>query len=729
MPQVARVRVPDRMSLVNRIVPAGLTVVLIVLLGRVVQLQVLPSERLREQITPRSSVASDTPRRGDIFDRRGRVISSTRFGYRVVLDPSVMKQPDAVVEPLAAALGLDAEALGGRISDAAAVNRGVEAFRTSVADDAQGLYAMFPEVFEYLRQKRGGEGGTSVAPAQGAGLRAPGEKPARTTFIRYLPVSEVIGDAQAESVRKLRLPGVVLERRPVREYPGGEVIAPIIGLVGFEDEGMMGAEMRLDHELKGEAGSISYVRDKRGRPLWVEPGQIRPALPGGDVRLSIDLELQRMAHEELSRGVEDADAAGGRLVMLDPLTGEILAMVDLTRSLSNLAGYPWGEETRPAKNKNKAALAKAGTSAVPERKNVWPDLPVVPLGSPARYMTILPDPRRDVHPALGRNRCVEDIYEPGSTFKPFVWSTITELGLARPGETFDTEGGRWHTGYGRFIEDVTKRATMTWSDVLVNSSNIGMIKASERLSWAQLHDVPVRFGFGRPTGIGLPGEASGIVTPLNKWTKFSQTSYAYGHEVAVTPLQMARAFAAFCRPGELAGTMPQVHLTAVDPAPNAKRVGPAELQKGVIYRVMQPETANLTRTTMKGVADAAEGKMKLMKTPDCDTAWRYHMFGKSGTAEIPLTEPPPGKRRPRGSSGYFEGQYNSSFIAGAPIESPRIVVIVVIDDPGPERIRKRQHYGTYVAGPVVRRVVERALTYLGAPPSSTADHTVVASAP
>lgn len=721
MPQDARVKPRDRMSLVNLIVPAALSVVLVVLLGRVVQLQVSPSERLREQITPRSSVSADTARRGDIFDRRGRVISSTRFGYRVVVDPSVMKQPDAVVEPLAGVLGLDAEALGGRISDAAAANRRVSAALASREDPAHGLGAMFPEVFEFLRKSRGGEDTASVVPA----ALAPGERNARTTPIRYLPVSDVIGDAQAEAVRKLRLPGVGLERRPVREYPGGEVIAPIIGLVGFEDEGMMGAEKRLDGALKGEAGSISYIRDKRGRPLWVEPGQIRPALPGGDVRLSIDLELQRMSHEELVRGVEDADAAGGRLVMLDPLTGEVLAMVDLTRKLANLAGYPWGEEPRSAKGKAKPGAERAGA----ERKNVWPDLPVVPLGSPARYMTILPDPRREIHPALGRNRCVEDIYEPGSTFKPFVWSTITELELARPGEVFDTEGGRWHTGYGRYIEDVTKRATMTWSDVLINSSNIGMIKASERLSWAQLHDVPVRFGFGRPTGIGLPGEASGIVTPLNKWTKYSQTSYAYGHEVAVTPLQMVRAFAAFCRPGELAGTMPQVHLTAVDPAPHAKSVGPEELQKGVIYRVMKPETANLTRSTMKGVADAAEGKMKLMKTPDCDTAWRYHMFGKSGTAEIPLTEPPPGKRRPKGSSGYFEGQYNSSFIAGAPIENPKIVVIVVIDDPGPERIRKRQHYGTYVAGPVARRVVERALTYLGAPPSVTADHTVASVNP
>src|SRR5690606_716613 len=160
--------------------------------------------------------------------------------------------------------------------------------------------------------------------------------------------------------------------------------------------------------------------------------------------LSVDLELQRIAEEELARGVEDADAAGGRLLMMDPDTGEILAVVDIVRDVPDAVPFEWEDQDAP-----RGPAPPAG-------------------GRPAD--SVLPgDEARQIHPALGRNRCVEDIYEPGSTFKPFVWAAVTELGLARPEEVFDTEGGRWHTSYGRYIEDVTKRARMTWREVLVNS--------------------------------------------------------------------------------------------------------------------------------------------------------------------------------------------------------------------------------------------------------------------
>jgi cell division protein FtsI (penicillin-binding protein 3) len=217
----------------------------------------------------------------------------------------------------------------------------------------------------------------------------------------------------------------------------------------------------------------------------------------------------------------------------------------------------------------------------------------------------------------------------------------------------------------------------------------------------------VRFGFGQRTGIGVPGrtiraEAEGIVTPLSRWSKYSQTSVAYGHEVAVTPVQMARAFSAFARTGERAGTLPRLRLTAAD-----QEEGP-----GVEYRVLPPHIAQLTRAVMTDVLDGVDAKMEKP-----EGGWRYKLFGKSGTAMIPLGAPPKGFRKPRGATTFYDNQFNSSFIAGGPVESPRLVVVVVIDDPGPRPGDRRMRYGSAAAGPVARRVLERALTYLGTPPS------------
>ena len=389
--------------------------------------------------------------------------------------------------------------------------------------------------------------------------------------------------------------------------------------------------------------------------------------------------------------------------MIDPLTGEILAMADIYRDVGVLPEFPW-VDAKPDPDAPK-----------PAKYDSW-DAP--------RYRTLSPDPMRKIHPALGRNRCVEDIYEPGSTFKPFVWSLLTEAKLCDPDEIFDTEGGRWliRAGRGRrYIEDVTKRDQMTWREVLINSSNIGMIKGASRMEHQTLHDGIMRYGFGSRTGITLPGEASGLITPMKRWTVWTQESVSFGHEVAVTPVQMARAFCVFASPGDEAGTMPQVTLEAV-----GKEAG------NVRVRAIPAEIARLTRFTIRNVAAKVEERMAEDDPNEPVDGWKYVMFGKSGTAEIPLGKPPEGKKRPRGSSGYYDNQYNSSFVAGAPLEKPKLVVVVVIDDPGPEIVHRRRHYGSRVAGPVARRVLERSLTYLGVVPDasdSIADAPMISSNP
>ena len=358
---------------------------------------------------------------------------------------------------------------------------------------------------------------------------------------------------------------------------------------------------------------------------------------------------------------------------MDPRTGEILAMVDQVREPEGVVDYKW-------------------------------DHPIgqEPSGTRPRYRTIKKDVGRSIDPAMARNRCVEDIYEPGSTFKPFMWSATTSLGLANPNEIIDTEDGHWRTPYGRSITDVAARGQQSWTEVLVNSSNIGMTKGTSRMSFEQMRDAVRSFGFGSPVKIGLPGESSGKVTSSKGWTKYTQTSVAMGYEVAVTPVQMVRAFSVFARTGELAGTLPDARFIA------APLDGPELPSK----RVLPAEIAELTRRTMRGVTENLERKV-LKKESE---AYRYDAFGKSGTAQIPLPTRPKNVKPPRGSGGYFVGQYNVSFICGAPAENPQIVVLVVVDDPGPKLVRENRYYGAMVAGPVARRFVERSLAYMGVPP-------------
>lgn len=696
-----------------------ISILLVVMLARVAQLQLAPSKPLREQRQSRVSSRTELALRGDILDRRNRQIAVSRMGWRVFVDPVNIKpeQLDQAIVSLARELAIPEEEVGQRIIWALEENARRKAVADGVSGAAQAPAKTPLPLLDAIKDIiKGGEKDDRlpelaelaatpevlIDPVTGFGSSplAFAQVPAAPRIlkpIRYLPFNEVVEEHAAANIRRLNIQGVGLERKLVREEVGGEAVAAIVGKVGTDAN--IGMEAKLNDRLTGKAGRVSYYRDSGGRPLWIEPGQVQLPVHGEDVRLSIDLELQTMGLEELQRGIEECDAAGGRLVALDPRTGEVLAMCDIVRDLPNLKEYPWEDDPR--------ALREMGQD-VPARRLPY----MAPRPGAVRYRTIAHDPTREKNPslkALLRNRCAEDIYEPGSTFKPFVWATITELGLARVSEVFDTESGRWSTPYGRKLNDVTKRDVMTWGEVLVNSSNIGMAKAVERLTHRQLYEAVRRFGFGKPTGIGVAGEASGIVTTLKDWTIYSQTSYAIGHEVAVTPLQMVRAFSAFARTGELAGTLPDLRLTAALPG---------EIEGAVRYRVLPASIADLTRTTMRGVAENMENRMA--EHDQTKTVWKYTIFGKSGTAEIPLGKPPAGKKRPAGSTGYFDDQYNSSFLAAGPIDQPRLVVLAVIDDPGPALVFARPmptHYGARTAGPVVRRFMERALTYLGAPPS------------
>jgi len=608
---------PDtRLRVVGLLVALGVTALAAGITLRVAQLQLAPGARLAPFITDGRSDRPEPAPRGDLLDRRGRPIATTAFGWRPFVDPlRFPSPPDAAIAWLASALDATPEVVGERIIE------------------------------RLVRNERRSQRGQSP--------------------IRYVSIGGALDDGAVEAVRRLGLPGVHLERVPVRRVIEAPGLEPLIGVVGVEHRGLLGAERVFEDDLAPESGSLRYTRDARGRPLWIEVGSYTPASPGRAVRLSVDLAIEEIAVEELARGVGEADAAGGRVVVLDPMTGEILAMADL-------------EHPPPAAAPFDARLIDPDTGRGP------------------RFRLLHEDARSGARPALARNRCIEDVYEPGSTFKPFMWSAVTELGLLRPSDMIDTHRGRWRTPYGRPLADVTPRDRQTWREVLLRSSNIGMAQGVALMSHEQMRDAVVKLGFGRPTGLGLPGEASGIVTTQEKWSEYTQTSVAMGYEIAVTPVQMARAFSAFARPGDLAGTLPTLRLSAALGNPDP----------GVIHRVFPVSVALAAHDAMRGVADAMDRRMTRAGRFDHPPA--YPMFGKSGTANIP---------RPDGR-GYVEGQYITSFIAAAPVSQPRVVVLVVIDDPGPDLSAKKQHYGSWTAGPVVRRIVDRVLIYLGEAPGA-----------
>jgi cell division protein FtsI/penicillin-binding protein 2 len=610
----------DRVGLLAGVV---ISVMFVALLARVVQLQIDPPEQLRAHIDQRVSAMKSFAPRGDIFDRRGRLLAATRVGYRLIVDPAEFPEPyQESLTRLVAAAGLDPSVAGERLFTRLARNEHAQATGGSLS--------------------------------------------------RYVRLSDLLDDAQVESIRALRMRGVHLEMMSVREGPGAQVAAAILGRVDAEDSGQFGAERLFDPALESAQGQIRYVRDAKGRGLWIERGGNTPPMPGESIRLSIDSALQDIAEEELFRAVLDADAQGGRLLLIDPHTGEVLALVDFIREMEGRL-LPWGE---------RSGLAEDSA-----------------LGGPRRTI-IEPDPMRLIHPGAGRNRNFTDLYEPGSTFKAFTWSVMTAAGVAKPDEVYKTGGQYWRTPYGRQIRDAFGKSEQTWREVLVNSSNIGMSMAAERMDHRAMHDALLRFGFEETTGVGLPGEIAGGMTSIRAWRNYTQTSVSFGQEVALTPAQLARAFCAFAREGQDSGTLPTLSLRAADHGPGAE-----DAPSVIVQRAIDPAPVLLAREAMSVVAQRAVDNMKRQKLDGITDD--YKIFGKSGTAQVSL----------KGERGYLPDQYISSFIAGAPYESPRLVCLVTIDDPSPELVRKRQHFGSWVAAPAAKRILERSLRYLGERPS------------
>ena len=572
-----------RALLVGRLLLCVLTLALVALLGRVAQLQRTPDPRVLGVLAGQKSDLPLLARRGPLLDRRGRTLAETRVAWRLFVDPRLVEDPGTFSETLTRRLGLEPMA----------VEKAMHARPDS----------------------------------------------------RYVIVEPRLSLASLSAARSLagEVRGVALEPYLVRDHPRGFTAGQVVGFTNSEGFGLEGMEAAANARLGATSGHARLLRDAGRRPLWLveadraggSPAYVTPA-DGRAVRLTLDLSLQEMAEQELAVQLEKYQAESGQMVVLDPRTGEVLALANLPR----------------------ADPEQAGTT----------------------------------DPNLRRNRVVTDVFEPGSVMKPLAWAAATELGLAEPDEVIDcSEAGWWKPERGPVLRDAHPLGKLTWDEVLVQSSNIGIGKVIEKMGAEKLDSVLRAHGLGASTGSGLPGELGGILRPVDSWSGTDLTRIPIGQGIAVTPLQMTVAYTPLANDGRL--VPPWVVFPAADAAEDPLGAEATE------RRVLSPETAALTRSVLRRVMLEGTGRRA------DSTRWR--MFGKTGTAQLPDLV--------RG--GYEADGYAATFIAGAPLDEPRLLVGCFVHRPD----KKIGHYGGTVAAPAVMRFMERALDYLGVPEDAVAD--------
>jgi cell division protein FtsI (penicillin-binding protein 3) len=548
-----------RLLLASRFAVVTLTLALIALLGRVVQLQTHPPAPIAERTGDRLTQAPILAKRGSLLDRVGRPLAITKLGYRLFADPQMIKDPADFSADVAHAIHRD------------------------------------PAEIDRLLDK--------------------GEER------RYVVLQPMMNDEQFDVARTLKIPGLGLEPRPIRVYPQSSVAGQLIGNVGGEDKGLDGIEFALNPVLTGRAGNLPTLRDVRRHAMWVEKTGFAPPQDGMDIRLSIDVMIQDIAEQELAKACKQYRSKQGEMIVMDSRTGQVLAM----------ANYPFFDPSNPLLS----------------------------------------------GPESRRNRCITDPIEPGSIFKPFIHAAVTAAGIAKPSDMVDCSEGLWVTPFGRRLRDAHGHGMITWSQVLIVSSNVGMAKIGMKLGAAKMNQTIRSFGFGQHTGISLPGESAGIVQPLKRWTLYSLTSIPMGQEVGVTPMQMVKGFSAFANDGRV--VTPSV-LADETVTPTYQQAVPAS-------------AARLTRDLLRHVVTEGTGKKALSD--------KYQIWGKTGTAQVPL----------KGGGGYKEGAFTASFVCGAPLDEPRIIVMCTVHEPD----RSIGHFGGTVSAPAAKNVVERTLTYLGIP--------------
>ena len=454
----------------------------------------------------------------------------------------------------------------------------------------------------------------------------------------FLWIKRQVSPRESEQVRSLNLPGVSFIKEHQRFYPNSEIGAHVLGFTGIDPTGLEGVELKYNAQLLGQGGYLVMERDALGRGIGAGAQAVEGASRGNDVYLTLDKNIQFLAEKELAAGIEKARAKAGTVIVLDARNGQVLAMA-----------------SQPDFNPNAAGSFK---------------------------------------PSQWRNRALCDTYEPGSTLKTFVMAAALNEGIVKPTDRIFCENGKFRIG-GRTIHDHKPHGSLTASEVMKFSSNIGTAKLGKLLERERLYRYLADFGFGTPTGIDLPGEVGGLLRRPNQWFEIDLATISFGHGISVTPLQLATATVALANGGYLMS------------APLVSKVVDREgniLEKHepkVVRQVVSPLSAQQVKDMM-GLVSEEGGTGTLSNVPG------FKVAGKTGTAQ--KVDPVTG--------GYSADKRVSSFVGFVPAQDPRLVILAVVDEP------EGVTYGGLVAAPIFSRIADQTLRYLKVSPT----HPVGASA-
>jgi cell division protein FtsI (penicillin-binding protein 3) len=443
----------------------------------------------------------------------------------------------------------------------------------------------------------------------------------------FIWLKRQVSPKEAERVERLNIDGIGIYVEPNRYYPQGQLAAQLIGFVGRDAQGLEGVEMRYDEYLRGESGSSVVERDALGRRVLVQGVETLQIPPGSDVQLTLDTSIQHLAERELETTATKYRAKAGIAVVADPFTGEILA----------LANYPFF-------NPN---------NFTQQSSNQW------------------------------RNRAVTDSFEPGSTFKTILAASALEEGVVGKEDLFFCENGKYAFA-GKIIHDTHEHGWLPFAKIIQYSSNIGVTKVAEKLGKERYAKYIEKFGFGQPTGIDLPGEASGAVRRSEKWAAIDLATHAYGQGIAVTPIQLVTAYGAVANGGFL--MRPFIVKRAVDADGHVLW----ENQPHVVRRVIAEQTARTLTSILKGVVD--EGGTGVLASVE-----GFEVAGKTGTAQKP-------------EHGVYTKKRVASFVGFVPADQPRLVMAVIVDEP------ESSVYGGTVAAPAFRNIAAATLQRLAVLP-------------
>lgn len=446
----------------------------------------------------------------------------------------------------------------------------------------------------------------------------------------FVWVKRRISPALTAEINRLRLVGVGITTESRRYYPGREIAANLIGFSGTDNQGLEGLERKYDPYLRGAQHKLVCMEDAFGRPFAID----KPAESGKHgphhLTLTIDKEIQYKAQQALHAAVTTSKARGGHCLVVDPNTGEILAMA------------------------------------------------VAPQFNPNVFSKF--------DPHTWRNRAITDCFEPGSTMKAFLLSAALETGAVTPLTEIYCEEGQFRIG-GRVVHDTHEHGTLTVGDIVVHSSNIGAIKIGQKLGYRTFCEYLKAFGFGQETGIDLLGERGGFIRSPKDAKPIDRANLYFGQGMTTTSLQLAMGMAAIANGGKL--MRPYVVKKIADPSGRTVKENRPEM----LRQVISVHTARTVASILTGVVES-EGT-----APKAAIAG-YRVAGKTGTAQKVDPE----------TKAYSRQKYVATFVGFAPAEDPKLVILVVIDEP------EGMAYGGLVAGPVFRKIGSWALNHLRVPP-------------